>query len=540
MALMKSSAIKQAVRNVAKWGDTDVFPFPIENHVLHDKGAEMQRLIGSMSSSKEFDNYINTEPVSFHSTLAPVGYTGFRWATQIDPLWNTYLLALTLELAPSIEGARVPRDANSVFSYRYSGEQEDSLFDPAGWRSFQAETRLRADKHKYVISVDIADFYSRIYHHRLENALRKIDGAGTVTRQIMSILSKLSTNTSYGLPVGGPAARIMSELALNRVDLLLSRNPLTSNFCRYADDYRFFVDDIPSAYRCIGFLAEKLQRNDGLALQKSKTRIMTSSEYLSTLDPADPKDGSAAKFLGLHIHYDPYSATAAEDYDRLKEKLSEFDVVSLLRAELKKGRIHIALTRRLAAALQHMDQTTREQAIKSLMENVDKLAPVFPQVMLSIRRALDSAEDEGFVERVHASIRELIETSHYVANIELNLAFMVRVLSGRQSIENEQLLIGLYNAAHGFEAAPSPAIRRDIMLTMARWGADYWLSDRKNYVSSEHPWVRRAFIISSYVLGDEGKHWRSANKASMRPFEEIVRDWAAEKRQAPGEWNIPV
>ena len=89
----------------------------------------------------------------------------------------------------------------------------------------------------------------------------------------------------------------------------------------------------------IGLLSEYLLRNEGLSLQKSKTRVMTSAEYLSVLDPPEPPRGSAFDFLGLHIHYDPYSATASDDYDRLKENLGRFDILDLLGAELKKGRI---------------------------------------------------------------------------------------------------------------------------------------------------------------------------------------------------------
>ena len=37
-----------------------------------------------------------------------VGYTSFRWVTQIDPIWNAYLLGLVLSIAPAIEAERIP------------------------------------------------------------------------------------------------------------------------------------------------------------------------------------------------------------------------------------------------------------------------------------------------------------------------------------------------------------------------------------------------------------------------------------------------
>ena len=35
--------------------------------------------------------------------LAPVGYTGFRWAMQIDPIWNAAYLSWVLSIADQIE-----------------------------------------------------------------------------------------------------------------------------------------------------------------------------------------------------------------------------------------------------------------------------------------------------------------------------------------------------------------------------------------------------------------------------------------------------
>ena len=288
----------------------------------------------------------------------------------------------------------------------------------------------------------------------------------------------------------------------------------------------------------IGLLSEYLLRNEGLSLQKSKTRVMTSAEYLSVLDPPEPPRGSAFDFLGLHIHYDPYSATASDDYDRLKENLGRFDILDLLGAELKKGRIHPAVTRRLVQAMKFLAPDVREAAILSLLDNLETLAPVIPQVMLAIRDSLVEL-DESFVSDVHRRIRGLIIDKNRLAMVELNLSYMIRVLAAKREIESEQLLIQLYAAPHGFGDSSSPTIQRDIMLVMARWGVTYWIGNQKNYVGMADPWVKRAFIVASYALGDEGAHWRSANKTSFTKFDNIVRDWAASKVQISG-WQVPI
>ena len=83
---MLMKAFELAVDNIIKFGDTDVFPFPIENRLLFDKRVEIINLLNDIHSN--FDHYIKNIPPQFENMLAPAGYTGFRWTTQIDPIMN--------------------------------------------------------------------------------------------------------------------------------------------------------------------------------------------------------------------------------------------------------------------------------------------------------------------------------------------------------------------------------------------------------------------------------------------------------------------
>ncbi|MEV4343552.1 RNA-directed DNA polymerase [Actinoplanes sp. NPDC049596] len=540
MGAIDRAAFDRAVKNVATRGDTDVFPFPIENHVLHDKNDEVVDLL--MRISNDFRASLSNTPITQHSSLAPVGYAGYRWTTQIDPAWNAYLLGLVTSLAPAIEQARIDPEEKTVFSYRYDSDPANGLFEVDGWRKFQERCLDLASRHRFVVSVDIADFYTRIYHHRLENALQEVDDSSFErSKQIISILTRISDGTSYGLPVGGNAARLLSELVLNRVDRLLLAESEAGEFCRYADDYRFFVDDMQSAHRCIGMLSEKLMRNEGFSLQKAKTRIFTSSEYDLVTESQQQGDPESAgrRFLGLRLHFDPYATTAVEDYDRMMEQVSEFDILGMLRDEITKGRIHISLTKRLVSALRYMDEGSRAQAVVSLLENVETLAPIIPQVMLAVRQCLDDIQDEVAAAEILSTVRGLIDDNHYVAKNDLNLAYIVRVLGARKATENERMLIRIYGAAHGYGSESAPNIQRDIVLTMAKWDARYWLSERKRSFGRDHDWVRRAFRVASFSLGDEGRHWRRSNRPTAGSFDEIVERWASERANQSG-WSVPV
>jgi hypothetical protein len=259
-----------AVRNVSRHGDTDVFPFPIENHWFHDSEQAVTELL--MQLDANFDDWLRAYPINFATCLSSVGYHGFRAATQIDPIWNAYLVALLLKIGSDIEAARLPTAKDLVFSYRFKpSDDRNTLFDQEiGWARFHRTALERSKSFEFIVSTDISDFYPRVYHHRLENALSQATKENEVVRRIMEILKRLSGGTSYGLPVGGNAARLLAELLLNRTDRLLRASNVP--FCRFVDDYLLFSDSKESAQAALVQLSEVLLANEGLTLARAKNQ----------------------------------------------------------------------------------------------------------------------------------------------------------------------------------------------------------------------------------------------------------------------------
>ncbi len=195
-----------------------------------------------------------------------------------------------------------------------------------------------ASEHSHVVLCDIADFYSRIYHHRLKNALQLLPDSGDVSAKLERLVSEFSGGPSYGLPVGGPAARILAELALNRTDRLLITRGIA--FVRYADDYRLFADSRNEAFQALVYLSDILLRHEGLTLQKQKTRVIETLDFarLPIVDVVEetelePSEREERRFLRLSLRYDPYAPHAEEDYERLKESLRHFDISACSRVK---------------------------------------------------------------------------------------------------------------------------------------------------------------------------------------------------------------
>jgi len=546
-------SIKAAIKNIDTFWDTDIFPFSFEQHIFHDRPDLLQKALETLHA--DFDAELAKNPPDNINTLAPVGYTGFRWATQIDPLWNAYYLTLVIEMGPSIEQARIPVAEKTVFSYRFIKPGPDGrIFDEnVNWRAFmetsygiaedavKTATAKRAAKKDstegepddviespYVILCDISDFYSRIYHHRVENALKWLDAKPDVVKRIRDILQVFSGTASYGLPVGGPASRLLAEISLNSVDKLLRGEGI--RFCRFVDDYRLFCNSKEEAYQRLIFLSEKLF-NEGLSLQKAKTRILTAKEFMDesrllikSHQAEEENLTEEDKLLRIAIHFDPYSDTRVDDYEDLKKQVSQVDIAGILGRELEKTRIDPTVTKQAISALRALDAENRKSILASLLrpENLHTLAPVFPRLM-TVLRGLYLELDSGTQDLVDDALIGLVENGSYIIKIDLNLAYLVQVLRRRSSHKTETLFVKL------FRSNTNSLVRREIILAWIAWHHNHSLTDLKKHFQALSKWERRAFIVASYSLKDEGSHWRDHNNSSFDPSEMIVRDWFAQR-----------
>lgn len=538
-----NSAAKLAVLNITKHGDTDIFPFPFENHTFFDKQQEIVELI--IEYNENFEEYLARFSPLHVSSLTPVTYAGFRWATQLDPIWNAHFLACVLALSKKIEDARIPKNDKVVFSYRFKpNKKKGDLFDrDFGWFQFMEHSTKLSETYEFIVACDISEFYPRLGHHRLENALKQIAGETPYPKRVISFLSNYSNTRSFGLPIGGPAARILSELTINQIDRLLRGNKIA--FTRFADDYHLFAKSREDAYRSLIFLSEKLFENQGLSLQKSKTRIMSSAEFRATnplqqqTTAADPvKEGEAAavahqsrRLLRFSLRFDPYSPTAEDDYHRLREEIKKFDIIVLLKEELAKSRVHTALARKVVTAVRYLEGPTKDDAILSILDNCEVLYPIFSSVLMMIGQVFEELS-KATQATVISNLQELIKNHSHIMRVDVHLSYAIRVLSHANTPDNQTLLQQLY------ETRTSPLIRRDIILTLAKWGEWYWLSDRKNRFRELSGPERRAFIVASYALSDEGAHWRDKIEKELNPLEKVIRSWAGEKANKPG-WSIP-
>ena len=395
-----------------------------------------------------------------------------------------------------------------------------------------------SQNHSYTLFTDISDFYPRVYHHRLENALNyATKNKNDVCTRIKNILSKLSIGgVSYGLPVGGSAARLLCEIVLNRTDRLLKTKGI--KFCRFVDGYYLFADSEENAKKSLVYLSDVLLTNEGLSLNRGKTRLMTREEFsrISIIAEASTLESEThsqvQKFFKIRIKYDPYSPTAEGDYKKLREGLKGFDIVGMLAREFKKTRIDEALTKQLVKSLKYVDQKIQADAIESLMLSLDLLYPIFPTVSIVVRAIIPELS-ANVSEQVFKRILTLIREKSHILQVPANLAFALRLLVEDPSDEADTALTQIYDDTNNW------LIKRDSILCMARRNTEYLLGNIIHGSAATDLWLRRALIPGSLVLGDEGKHWRNGIKHELHTVDKEFMRWVESKSKS-GSWNVPI
>jgi hypothetical protein len=351
------------------------------------------------------------------------------------------------------------------------------------------------------------------------------------------LLFKLAGNTSYGLPIGGDAARLLAEALLNRVDRLLRTARI--NFIRFVDDYLIFADSREEAQRALVSLSDLLLRNEGLTLSRAKTRLMSAAEFRRSSPLAEPHDAESEEeatkrdFLGIKWRYDPYSPTADEDYGALVSELERFDVLELLAREFGKTRVDETLVRQIVRSVRFLSVPVRRQAVVSIVDNLAALYPVFPTVAISMRHLLPDL-DNDIAQVFFDQIRTLVRDSSHIMMVPVNLSYAVRILAFDQNEEAEVILSDVHNSPNSNEL-----IKRDVVYAMARRGAKYWISDILKRYAQLTPWEQRAALAASYGLGDEGRHWRKHRARELSDIDRAFQAWLG-KRNTGAVWEIPL
>ncbi len=375
-------ALEQAMRHLCRYGDTDVLPHSPELAFFRDEGVA----IVAELSSLDLDSY---DPSSAVEALAPKSKYGFRIVHHLPVVDSLILLACVCEIGSQIENFRISSDYINAFSYRFVQSAGGHIFSSdktyRNWLEAQASFIKVRPRVYTIVATDISDFYARINSHRLENLLDQCSHAHGAVRFIKKHVRIIRATQSFGLPVGGSAARLLAELALSDTDRALASHGIIAT--RFVDDFRFFLEANQSPYDALGFLAEQLGINEGLSLNASKTTTYGRAEYLSKLDlsimdVSDEAEGVALESLTAELYHD-------EEPDETKLKqLQGLNLLDFLSEEIKKDPWDVA---RIKVIFRALKIAKPEDCVEFIVNNFEDLL-VFAKELCLLMQALENED----------------------------------------------------------------------------------------------------------------------------------------------------
>ncbi|MCY3647095.1 MAG: reverse transcriptase domain-containing protein [Chloroflexi bacterium] len=512
MTKLNPASLDWALQHALAEGDTDIFPPVFEYAAIKADWPTVR----SHLASKDVEAWVSRP---LRRTLSSKGRYGFRLATQLDPLDFLVFTALVYELGEDFEASRCSRDV--AMSYRFQPDPAGTLYDRvAGFTAFQNRSRRLSRRFPYVVVTDIADFFPRLYHHRIEGAVSTATAKDGHVRGLTRLLKSWTQRQSYGIPVGPSASRLIAEVSINDVDRMLLSEGVT--FVRYMDDYRIFARSRNEAYQQLVALANALFANHGLTLQQEKTRILPSAEfrnrYCGTEESREVSNLSEKFDSFLHEIgvSSPYEDIDYEDLDdEHKEMVDSLNLGELLQEQFDLREIDQKMTRFL---LRRLAQINDQSCLDELLENLDTLFTVIPDVVQYLRRlsGLDQVARHG----IGSQLVDFL-SSPDSSQLEFHKTWIFDLLADGQDWGVGERLGPLYS---GTQEGVS---RRELILAFAKAKRDYWFRSRKDRVTSFDPWDKRAFLAGASCLPvDEHENWYRSQRQQLDVLEKAVIDWA--------------
>lgn len=520
MALtLSDAALDWALTHAENYSDTDIFPDVFEFEALRDSWNEIKLYIQSI-------DILEWNVLPFRRCLVPKHRFGFRISTQLDPLDFLVFTALIYEVGEKLEALRIPADDNIVHSYRFSPEHDGRMFsEKYSYRTFQQASHDACQELNptHIVIADVADFFPRIYTHRIDNALDSALGVGHMhSIALKRLIGQWAGAYSYGIPVGSAASRIIAEITISDVDqLLLSEG---TKYVRYSDDFRIFCSSEAEAYKYLTLIARSLIDNHGLTLQQNKTKIIPVDIFRNNYLRENEKrelDTLSERFYELLAEIGIEDSYGEIDYDALPEEyqdaINQLNLEEILQEQINEEEPDLSLLKFLLRRLGQLGDT---YAVDLIFDNFDKFVPVVRETLEYLLR-LDglTAERKAVLgaKLIDIYSDELSTASH----LEYSRMYLLRPFALDGAWNSDDQYVRLYNDALDEFSS------RELLLAMGRSKKDFWFRSRKQSLHQLPPWSRRAFIYGASCLpAEEYKHWIRGIDGQLDEMERGIAKWA--------------
>lgn len=367
-----------------------------------------------------------------------------------------------------------------------------------------------------VVSTDISDYYARINYHRLENLLDEVAPSNGAARFIKKHIKIIRAKQSFGLPVGGSAARLLAELALADTDQALrDRGPLAT---RFVDDFRVFLKKSESPYDALEYLAEQLGINEGLSLNTAKTTVTRRRDYAQrlerlTTDVSEEAEGVALDALTAGLYFD--DVPDKEDLRRLKG----LNLVELLEKEIEADNWD---TGRIKVVFRALKIAKPDDAVDFINDRFEELV-VFARETCLLMQELENERRGCFDRLLNRVIKAIL--SPPATSVQLIRSWLLEILvRGIIDVSASEL--------KKLEGLPAALDKRQLLLIRGRVGDKNFFRKQKTAINVFLDLELPCLVWGASCLPkDEYENWIDTAKAHFtKPLGRLFLSWAKKNR----------
>lgn len=508
---LNASSIGRAIDHLVKFGDTDVFPHLVELVFLNERKNEVVAELAAL----DLETF---NPLQAIETIAPKSRFGFRIVHQLLLLETLLFTAALVEIGTDLENIKRPINEDGPFAYRFSADGDGSLFQKShtyrDWLEWQA-TKLDKETYATVVCTDIADFYQRIYLHRIENTLDTATANKGVKRFIEKLIKQVRSKQSYGIPVGGTASRLIAESILADSDNALADEKIETT--RFVDDFRFFLKEGQAPYSVLAFLADQLAASEGFSLNAQKTKIYTVDEFKTYLsdqlgDAFGDAEKKAIEALSHAVYFD--EEISEDDLTKLRS----VNLLEMLETELAEEVWDFG---RIKAIFRALRLAPDPESVDFIIEKFNMFLPFMKELVLYMDE-LDRAHDvdfKGLREKILTEITSGAAASVPTIRVWLLELFVREVFS----FETKEL--------NDLRISESLDNRQTYLIRGLNDDVNFFRRQKARF-DERNLFEKFPFMLGATCLPkDEFDSWIGAVRANMtRPLERLFCDWVKTKR----------
>jgi hypothetical protein len=508
-------SIKWALTHLRTIGDSDLFPWAAEIEAFCAMQDDVVKIVTTTPIS-------DFKPCAARRFMVPKDDVSFRRATQLNPLDSLILTSAIREFGGGIEARRVPPNRNIVFSYRFAPQPDGWLYDKRqDWTQFWTECQRQSNHCGAALVLDISDFYNQRYHHTVENQLIESGFPNQVNKWIIGLLESLTAKVSRGIPVGPHAAHLLAEASLIPLDnALISRR---IRFIRYVDDIVVFGVDQSECRRHIYTIADALDKQQRLILNKSKTRFLSPAElhtHASDMIADSPINATESALLKIIRRYsggNPYATiTISQIAPADLLSFTQRSIEQILSEYLSQSPVNFI---RLRWFLRRLIQVGHSGGVGFCLNNLDQLVPALSDVchyFLSVAVSGTHNITDVATQLLTALNSELLKSNEYFRLCILSL------FARNGAFDHFHELVPYFD--HG-----GSNVQREVILA-SRLGAHAdWLRELKEHASGLDPWSRNAFLLAAKSLPIEERSFFAKSWESNSACEDILLKWIKSK-----------